>query len=96
MKPRNEYNVIAVINATIPHARKTNGNDITMLRRFGTRQRWFSRVLWSGTHRKHHEAFATHVHHSSFDISFITEEGNYRRDHTSDRAENCHEPCNSS
>ena len=48
------------------------------------------------THRKHHEAFTTHVHNSSFDISFITEEGNYRRDHTSNRAENCHEPCNSS
>ena len=34
VKPLNEYNVIAVINATIPHERKTNGNDITMLRLF--------------------------------------------------------------
>jgi len=51
---------------------------------------------WSITHRKHNETFAAHIHHSSFDISFITEEGNYRRDHTSSRAENCHEPCDSS
>ena len=39
VKPRKEYNVIAVINATIPHAKKTKGNDITMLRLFRFRQR---------------------------------------------------------
>ena len=53
-----------------------------------------SMVEW--THRKHNETFTTHIHHSSLDISFITEEGNYRRDHTSSRAENCHEPCDPS
>ena len=37
VKPRNEYNVIAVINATTPHARKTNGKDIKRLRLFGFR-----------------------------------------------------------
>ena len=34
MKPRSEYSLIAVITATIPHVRGTDGSDITILRLF--------------------------------------------------------------